>query len=400
MLGKKIILAITGSIAAYKAAHLTRLFIKAGAEVQVLMTPAATAFITPLTLSTLSKKTVFTNVINEDEWANHVHLGLWADAMVIAPATANTLAKLANGICDNIVSAVYLSARCPVFLAPAMDLDMWQHPAVKDNVSRLSSFGNHLIPVGFGELASGLTGAGRMAEPEDILAFLNDFFSQQQDFAGKRVLVTAGPTYEPLDPVRFIGNRSSGKMGIAIAETFARRGALVTLVLGPSKLSASHPNISTLRVETAEEMKNAAVSAFEQADVAVLSAAVADYRPREISTQKIKKTGDHISLELEKTPDIAATLGKMKRKGQLITGFALETNDEIRHALHKLESKNFDLIVLNSLNDPGAGFNFDTNKVTILGRDNKRTDFELKSKADVAEDIVGEILRLSKNLPS
>jgi phosphopantothenoylcysteine decarboxylase/phosphopantothenate--cysteine ligase len=398
MLGKKIILAITGSIAAYKAAQLTRLLVKAGAEVQVLMTPAATAFITPLTLSTLSKKTVFTNVVNEREWANHVELGCWADAMVIAPATANTLAKLANGICDNIVSAVYLSARCPVFLAPAMDLDMWQHPAVKDNISRLSSFGNHLIPVGYGELASGLTGEGRMAEPEDILTLLDDFFSRQQDFAGKKVLVTAGPTYEPLDPVRFIGNRSSGKMGIAIADAFARRGALVTLVLGPSKLSATHPNVSTLRVETAEEMKAAAVSAFQHADIAVLSAAVADYRPRDVSTQKIKKAGDHISLELEKTPDIAATLGKIKRKEQIIAGFALETNDEIQHALQKLENKNFDLIVLNSLNDPGAGFNFDTNKVTILGRDNKRTDFELKSKAAVADDIVEEILRLSKSL--
>jgi phosphopantothenoylcysteine decarboxylase/phosphopantothenate--cysteine ligase len=392
MLGKKIILAVTGSIAAYKAAHLVRLLVKNGAEVQVLMTPAATEFITPLTLSTLSKKQVFTQVISEQEWNSHVELGLWADALVIAPATANTMAKLANGICDSIVSAVYLSARCPVFLAPAMDLDMWKHPATLANVNRLKSYGNHFLPVGYGELASGLIGEGRMAEPEEIVAFLQDFFRGKQDFEGKRLLVTAGPTYEAIDPVRFIGNRSSGKMGVAIAEQFAQRGAQVTLVLGPSKLKPQHPNIETVRVESAQQMYEASVQAFENADIAVLSAAVADYRPAHVAEQKIKKKGEGMTIELEKTPDIAASLGKLKRPGQFIVGFALETNDELQNASEKLAKKNFDFIVLNSLQDAGAGFNFDTNKITILHKDNKRKDFELKTKAEVAVDIVDEVL--------
>lgn len=391
MHGKKIILAITGSIAAYKAAHLVRLFVKKGAEVQVLMTPAATEFITPLTLSTLSKRPVFTQVISEQEWNSHVELGLWADALVVAPATANSLAKLANGICDSIVSAVYLSARCPVFLAPAMDLDMWKHPATQANVQRLQGYGNHLLPVGYGELASGLVGEGRMAEPEAIVAYLEDFFLQKQDFKGKNVLVTAGPTYEAIDPVRFIGNRSSGKMGLAIAEQFAARGASVTLVLGPSRLKAQHPGINTLKVESAQQMYEAALQHFGQADIAVLSAAVADYRPAHVAEQKIKKKGDSMTIELEKTPDIAASLGKMKRVGQFIVGFALETNDELQNASEKLTKKNFDFIVLNSLQDAGAGFNFDTNKVTILHRNNIRKDFELKTKAEVAKDIVDEV---------
>ncbi|MCU0345531.1 MAG: bifunctional phosphopantothenoylcysteine decarboxylase/phosphopantothenate--cysteine ligase CoaBC [Saprospiraceae bacterium] len=391
MHGKKIILAITGSIAAYKAAHLVRLFVKKGAEVQVLMTPAATEFITPLTLSTLSKRPVFTQVISEQEWNSHVELGLWADALVVAPATANSLAKLANGICDSIVSAVYLSARCPVFLAPAMDLDMWKHPATQANVQRLQGYGNHLLPVGYGELASGLVGEGRMAEPEAIVAYLEDFFLQKQDFKGKNVLVTAGPTYEAIDPVRFIGNRSSGKMGLAIAEQFAARGASVTLVLGPSRLKAQHPGINTLKVESAQQMYEAALQHFGQADIAVLSAAVADYRPAHVAEQKIKKKGDSMTIELEKTPDIAASLGKMKRAGQFIVGFALETNDELQNASEKLTKKNFDFIVLNSLQDAGAGFNFDTNKVTILHRNNIRKDFELKTKAEVAKDIVDEV---------
>lgn len=391
MVGKKIILAVTGSIAAYKAAHLVRLLVKKGAEVQVLMTPAATEFITPLTLSTLSKKPVFTQVISEEEWNSHVELGLWADALVVAPATANTLAKLANGICDSIVSAVYLSARCPVFLAPAMDLDMWKHPATQANVSRLKGYGNHFLPVGYGELASGLVGEGRMAEPEEIVAFLQDFFQEKQSFEGKKLLITAGPTYEAIDPVRFIGNRSSGKMGVAIAEAFAKRGAKVTLVLGPSKLSAQHPNIETVRVESAQQMFEAAVRAFENTDIAVLSAAVADYRPAHVAEQKIKKKGEGMTIELEKTPDIAASLGKMKRPGQFIVGFALETNDELQNASEKLAKKNFDFIVLNSLQDAGAGFNFDTNKITILHKNNMRRDFELKTKAEVAADIVDEV---------
>lgn len=392
MVGKKIILAVTGSIAAYKAAHLVRLLVKKGAEVQVLMTPAAAEFITPLTLSTLSKRPVFTKVISEESWNNHVELGLWAHALVVAPATANSLAKLATGICDSIVAAVYLSARCPVFVAPAMDIDMWKHPATQANVLRLKGYGNHFLPVGYGELASGLVGEGRMAEPEEIVAFLEDFFQKKQDFAGKKVLITAGPTYEAIDPVRFIGNRSSGKMGLAIAEAFANRGAAVELVLGPSKLSAKHPNIRTTRVESAQEMYESATAHFDQADIAVLSAAVADYRPTHVAGQKIKKKGDGLTIELEKTPDIAASLGKMKRTGQFIVGFALETNDELQNASEKLAKKNFDFIVLNSLQDAGAGFNFDTNKITILHRDNKRKDFELKTKAEVAEDIVTEVL--------
>jgi phosphopantothenoylcysteine decarboxylase/phosphopantothenate--cysteine ligase len=392
MVGKKIILAVTGSIAAYKAALLVRLLVKSGAEVQVLMTKAATEFITPLTLSTLSKKPVLTDIFSENGWNNHVELGLWADALVIAPATANSLAKLALGLCDNIVSAVYLSARCPVFLAPAMDLDMWKHPATQENVKRLQSCNHHFLPVGFGELASGLVGEGRMAEPEEIAAYLERFFQRKQDFFEKKVLITAGPTYEAIDPVRFIGNRSSGKMGIAIAEAFADRGAQVRLVLGPTKLKPTHRNIETTHVESAQQMYEAATQYFEQSEIAILAAAVSDYRPQNVAQQKIKKTGDDLTIALEKTPDIAASLGKMKRPGQIIVGFALETNDELKNAGEKLVKKNFDFIVLNSLRDAGAGFNVDTNKITILHQNNKRKDFELKSKAAVAEDIVNEVL--------
>ncbi len=391
-----VLLAVTGSIAAYKAAFLTRLLVKSGAEVQVLMTKAATEFITPLTLSTLSKRKVFTEIIAEDEWNSHVELGLWADALLVAPATANTLARLANGICDDIVSAVYLSARCPVFFAPAMDLDMWKHPATLANVQRLKSYGNHFIPVGHGELASGLVGEGRMAEPEGIVAFLERFFQQKQELKGKKALVTAGPTYEPLDPVRFLGNHSSGKMGVAIAEEMAKRGAAVTLILGPSRLSTSQPGVQTIRVQTAQQMFEAASQHFAQADIAVLAAAVADYRPKVFATEKIKKTGNEMTLELEKTVDIAATLGKEKRPGQVMIGFALETNDELNHAADKLKRKNFDFIVLNSMRDAGAGFNFDTNKITILHRGNMRQDFELKPKSEVAQDIVNEISALCR----
>ena len=395
MRGKKILLAISGSIAAYKAAFLTRSFIKAEAEVQVIMTPSATAFISPLTLSTLSKNQVITEVISEEAWNNHVEMGLWADAMVVAPATANTLARLANGICDNILGAVYLSARCPVFFAPAMDLDMWKHEATQRNVNLLKSYGNHFIPVGHGELASGLVGEGRMAEPEYIVSFLDNHFLQGQQFLDKQVLVTAGPTYEPLDPVRFIGNRSSGKMGVAIAEAFAKKGAYVKLLLGPSKLTPAKKNIEIIRTQTAQEMCEAAVEHFPKMDIAVFAAAVADYRPKYVADQKIKKKGEAMSIELERTPDIAASLGKMKKEGQLTIGFALETTNEKENAVGKLERKNFDMIVLNSLRDKGAGFNFDTNKVAILKKGNIYKEFELKSKVEVAEDIVAEILNLT-----
>lgn len=397
LLGKKIILGISGSIAAYKSASLTRLLIKAGAEVQVLMTPSAQGFITPLTLSTLSKRPVFSEVSTESAWNNHVELGLWADAMVIAPATATTLAKLANGLCDNILAAAYLSARCPVFFAPAMDLDMWHHPATRSNVSRLQGYGNHLIPVGVGELASGLSGEGRMAEPEAIVAHLEQFFDQSKDLSGKKILLTAGPTYEPIDPVRFIGNRSSGKMGVALADAAARRGARVTLVLGPSKLSPTEQNVQVIRVETAQEMHDAALQVFAEADAAILAAAVADYRPKTVASEKIKKKGEELQLDLIKNPDIAVKLGQLKKPGQLLIGFALETNDEESNAQGKLERKNFDFIVLNSLRDAGAGFNHDTNKISILFKNNKRRDFELKSKNAVADDILQAMIDLFKS---
>jgi len=392
--GKKIILGISGSIAAYKSAFLTRLLIKAGAEVQVLMTPSAQDFITPLTLSTLSKRPVYSSVSAETGWNNHVELGLWADAMLIAPTTATTLAKLANGLCDNILVAAYLSARCPVFFAPAMDLDMWQHPATRHNVERLLSYGNQLIPVGVGELASGLSGEGRMAEPEDIVTYLERFFAQQQDLAGKKILLTAGPTYEAIDPVRFIGNRSSGKMGVALADAAARRGAEVNLILGPSKLLPQEKNVKVLRVESAQEMHDAALQLFPGMHAAILAAAVADYRPKVVATEKIKKKGEELQLDLIKNPDIAADLGKMKQAGQLLIGFALETNDEENNAQGKLEKKNFDFIVLNSLRDAGAGFNHDTNKISILFKNNKKRDFELKSKNAVAEDILQAMIDL------
>ncbi|MCB0574670.1 MAG: bifunctional phosphopantothenoylcysteine decarboxylase/phosphopantothenate--cysteine ligase CoaBC, partial [Saprospiraceae bacterium] len=362
----KLILGISGSIAAYKAAHLTRLWIKQGAEVQVLMTDSASSFISPLTLSTLSKRAVHSDVHSETGWNNHVELGLWADALIVAPATANTLAKLANGLCDNILSAVYLSARCPVFVAPAMDVDMWHHPATQENIRRLQAHGVHVIPVGHGELASGLVGDGRMAEPEDIVAFVAQVLEQPRPLQGKKALVTAGPTFEPLDPVRFIGNHSSGKMGIAIADALAAKGAEVTLVLGPSHYRPQHQNVKITQVMSAEEMYDACDEVFGDTDIVVLAAAVADYRPKSYSPTKIKKKEGDMSLELEKTTDIAVTLGQKKRKGQVFVGFALETNDEIKNARLKLERKNFDFIVLNSLQDPGAGFGHDTNKISIL----------------------------------
>lgn len=392
--GKKILLGISGSIAAYKAAFLTRLLIKAGAEVQVLMTKAATHFIAPLTLSTLSKKPVHTSVIDEETWNNHVELGLWADAMLVAPTTATTLSKMAHAICDNVIVATYLSARCPVFFAPAMDLDMWQHPATQNNVKKLQSYGNHLIPVGHGELASGLVGNGRMAEPENIIKTLAQYFSSQTDFQDKKVLITAGPTYEAIDPVRFIGNRSSGKMGMAIAEVFAQRGAKVQLVLGPSSLDSKHPNIEIIRVESAAQMYEACAKKFDTMDIAALAAAVADYRPASVADQKIKKKSSTLQIDLEKTTDIAASLGKVKRTNQWMVGFALETNNEVENAKGKLERKNFDMIVLNSLRDKGAGFAHDTNKIKIISKDGSIQPFELKSKKEVAVDIVNHLKKL------
>ncbi len=390
-----ILLGISGSIAAYKAAHLTRLWVKQGAAIQVLMTEAATAFIAPLTLSTLSKRPVFSEVRSETGWNNHVELGLWADALVVAPATANTLAKMANGLCDNILTAVYLSARCPVFVAPAMDVDMWHHPATQANIRRLQSYGVQVIPVGEGELASGLVGEGRLAEPEEIVAFVARYFRQQQDLTGKKALVTAGPTHEPLDPVRFIGNHSTGKMGIAIAEVLARRGAEVTLVLGPTGLLPENTDLQVIRVGSAQEMYAACAPLFPEMDITVLAAAVADYRPALFSEQKIKKKDDDLNLPLAKTVDIAATLGSQKKPGQILVGFALETNNEIEYARQKMERKNLDFIVLNSLQDAGAGFGHDTNKITILRRNGLQTAFELQTKTEAAQDIVEEIVRLA-----
>jgi phosphopantothenoylcysteine decarboxylase/phosphopantothenate--cysteine ligase len=392
--GKKIVLGVTGSIAAYKSAILTRLLVKAGAEVKIVMTASALEFITPLTLSTLSKNPVLTEFIKDEsgQWNNHVELGLWADVVLIAPASANTIAKMANGQCDNLLLAVYLSARCPVFLAPAMDLDMLAHSSTQSNLLKLTSFGNHFIDPTHGELASGLIGTGRMAEPEEIVAHLESFFTNRQKLKGKTVLVTAGPTHEAIDPVRFIGNHSSGKMGFAIAESLANSGAFVNLVTGPTTQHTSHPSVNVKRVLSAEDMYNACVSLFPKTDIAVLAAAVADYKPTIVADQKIKKKDDTLVIELTKTHDIAASLGKLKHNGQVIVGFALETENEKTNALKKLESKNFDLIILNSLNDSGAGFGHDTNKISIIDRQQNVRSFDLKNKKEVANDIVSAII--------
>jgi phosphopantothenoylcysteine decarboxylase / phosphopantothenate---cysteine ligase len=390
--GKKIILGICGSIAAYKSAILTRLLVKEGAEVKIIMTSAATDFITPLTLSVLSKNQVLTEFTSESQWNNHVDLGLWADILVIAPASANTLAKMATGLCDNLLLAVYLSARCPVHVAPAMDLDMLNHASTQKNLATLKSFSNTIIEPAYGELASGLIGNGRMAEPEEIITHLNAFFGNSQKLKGKKALVTAGPTYEAIDPVRFIGNHSSGKMGFALAEELANQGANVTLIAGPTQQQTHHSSILVRHVTSAEEMYNACMSLFDNSDITVLSAAVADYKPTVVADQKIKKKDGHLNLELTKTHDIADSLGKIKHNGQIIVGFALETEHEHTNAQKKLETKNFDLIVLNSLNDAGAGFGHDTNKITILGKNQPVKTFDLKSKKEVARDIVSVIL--------
>lgn len=391
--GKKILLGVSGSIAAYKSAVLTRLLIKSGAEVKVVMTPSAHEFITPLTLATLSKNPVFTTFSKDEsgQWNNHVELGLWADAILLAPATANTLAKMATGICDNLLMAVYLSARCPVFFAPAMDLDMLQHPSTKNNIGKLISWGNYQINPNHGELASGLVGTGRMAEPEEIVNHLNHFFTAGP-LAGKKALVTAGPTYEAIDPVRFIGNHSTGKMGFAIAEELSLQGAKVTVVTGPTNVKVQTKGIDVVPVISAEEMYQACVERFSSADIIVLSAAVADYKPAKAAGQKIKKTDQALTLELVNTQDIAAELGKLKKNGQIIVGFALETENERANAEKKLASKKFDLIVLNSLQDAGAGFGHDTNKITLIDRHKNVKEFNLKSKKEVAGDIVTAII--------
>ncbi|MEO6731619.1 MAG: bifunctional phosphopantothenoylcysteine decarboxylase/phosphopantothenate--cysteine ligase CoaBC [Ferruginibacter sp.] len=390
--GKKVLIGITGSIAAYKAAPLTRLLIKAGAEVKIIMTPAAKDFISPLSLSTLSKNVVLTDLATNDSWSNHVMLGRWADVMLIAPLSCNTLAKMAAGICDNLLMAVYLSATCKVVVAPAMDEDMWLHPSTKNNIKQIASFGNYIIPVESGELASGLNGEGRMTEPESIVQWLDNFFIGDQPLKGKRAMVTAGPTYEQIDPVRFIGNHSSGKMGIAIAYELQKRGAEVTLILGPTSLEVA--GITVIRVGSAAEMFDACVSLFDQMDIAVMSAAVADYAPAEMHSEKIKKTGDDLSIILKKTKDILKHLGEIKKSGQLLIGFALETNNEEAYAKKKLAEKNADMIVLNSLNDAGAGFGHDTNKITIFDKLGNTHYFDTKSKAAVAEDIVNLIIQL------
>lgn len=400
--GKKILIGVTGSIAAYKSAILIRLLIREGSEVRVVMTPLAKEFITPLTLATLTKSPVFIDFFNSSngDWHSHIDLGLWADAYLIAPATANSMAKMAGGIADNLLLTTYLSARCAVFIAPAMDLDMLNHPATRKNIDILKSYGNIILEPATGELASGLIGKGRMEEPEMIISALKNHFGAslkkkvKQHLKGKTILVTAGPTYEPLDAVRFIGNYSSGKMGFALAEELADRGASVILVSGPVSLKPLHSNISYYPVHTAHEMQSRCVSFFKNADGAILAAAVADYRPKSPVTHKIKRAPGDLVVELEPNPDIAAELGKIKQPGQFLAGFALETDNEMANAKEKLLKKNFDFIVLNSLQDKGSGFGTNTNKISIIGKSNKTTQYELKSKQEVASDIINYLVKL------
>jgi phosphopantothenoylcysteine decarboxylase/phosphopantothenate--cysteine ligase len=398
--GKKILLGITAGIAAYKTASLVRLFIKLGADVKVIMTPASKDFITPLTLSTLSRNPVHSTFYDKEEenevWNNHVDLGLWADYFLIAPATANTLSKMANGTCDNLLLATYLSAKCPVYFAPAMDLDMYIHPSTKESLDKLHSFGTILIPAASGELASGLVGEGRMAEPQDILSFIENDVLLKLPLRGKKVLITAGPTYEAIDPVRFIGNYSSGKMGFAIANAAANLGAEVILISGPTHQQIKHSFVKRIDVVSADDMYDQAHKYFNEVDIALLSAAVADYKPKNVAHQKIKKKDSSLAMELAPTKDILASLGFIK-KHQFLVGFALETNNEIENAKNKLQRKNLDLIVLNSLQDKGAGFATNTNKITIIDKDLNEKPFELKSKAAVAKDIINEIISRIKN---
>lgn len=391
--GKKIVLGITGSIAAYKAAVLIRLLIKKGAEVQVVITPAGKEFITPITLSALTSKPVISEFFaqRDGSWHSHVALGQWADAMLVAPATASSIGKMAHGIADNMLITTYLSMKAPVFVAPAMDLDMFAHPSTTANLNTLRSYGNHIIEPAEGELASHLVGKGRMEEPENIVAYLERYFAQRDELAGKKIVITAGPTYEKIDPVRFIGNYSSGKMGFALAEECAARGAEVTLVAGPVQMKASHPAIRRIDVESCAEMYEATTAAFTEANAAILCAAVADFTPETTADTKIKREGDDPVLRLKPTHDIAAALGRMKQPHQHLVGFALETNDETAHAQDKLRRKNLDFIVLNSLRDAGAGFRHDTNKVTIISESDIK-EYPLKSKTEVAKDIVDELV--------
>lgn len=392
--GKKILLGITGSIAAYKSVYLVRLLVKAGADVKVIMTPSAKDFVSKLTLSTLSRNIVLTDLFDDESWANHAMLGRWADLMIIAPLSCNTLSKMASGQCDNLLLATYLSATCPVVVAPAMDEDMWHHPSTIKNIHQLESFGNFIIPVEKGELASGLFGDGRMAEPEQIILFIVSHFFLPKELTGKKALVSAGPTYEAIDPVRFIGNHSSGKMGIAIAKELHRRGADVTLIAGPMQHELSANGMDIVKVTTAEEMFQACEKVFDKMDITVMSAAVSDYTPVTTAKEKIKKKEDKIIIELSKTKDILKSLGEKKKPDQVLVGFALETNDEKKNALEKLASKKADLIVLNSLNDEKAGFGYDTNKISIFGKDGKEFHFESKTKQEVAKDIIDTIIQL------
>ena len=393
--GKKVLIGVTGGIAAYKSARLVRQFIKYGAEVKVVMTPSAKDFVTPLTLSTLSKNEVFSSFYNEEDenaqWNNHVDLGLWADLMVIAPATANTLSKMASGTSDNLLLATYLSAKCPVYFAPAMDLDMYKHPSSLQSFKTLQSFGNIMIPAGSGELASGLHGEGRMAEPEEIAAFIEQHLKASAPLLHKKVIITAGPTYEAIDPVRFIGNHSSGKMGYELAKQAAKQGANVILVSGPSSLTIVDDSVTLIRVNTAQQMYDEVHKHYDSVDVGIAAAAVSDYRPKVVADQKIKKAGEEMTIVLEKSPDILLSMGQHK-KNQLLVGFALETENEIANAKKKLEKKNLDFIVLNSLNDKGAGFKKDTNKITIIDKAHNSKSFDLKSKAEVAKDIINEVI--------
>lgn len=397
MEGKKIVLGITGSIAAYKAAVLTRALIKKGAEVQIVITPAGKEFITPITLSALTSKPVISEFFAQRDgtWHSHVDLGLWADAMLIAPATASTIGKMAHGIADNMLVTTYLSMKAPVFVAPAMDLDMFAHPSTQHNLNILRSYGNHIIEPASGELASHLTGKGRMEEPEKIVEVLENFFAQSQRLAGKKILITAGPTYEKIDPVRFIGNYSSGKMGYALAESCAESGAEVILISGPVSLSTRHPAIRRIDVESAEEMYKAATEFYPACDAGILCAAVADFTPETVAPNKIKREKDDLLIKLKPTRDIAAALGQMKQPHQRLIGFALETHDELAHAQEKRKRKNFDFIVLNSLNDKGAGFRYDTNKITIVD-ESGHTPYPLKSKQEAANDIIGKLASILK----
>jgi phosphopantothenoylcysteine decarboxylase/phosphopantothenate--cysteine ligase len=396
MKGKRILLGISGGIAAYKCCALVRLMVKAGAHVQVVLTPDAAEFVSPLTLSVLSKNRVLSAFSTQDgQWNNHVDLALQSDLLIIAPATANTLGKMANGLCDNLLLATYLSAKCTVMFAPAMDLDMHEHPSVKQNIKQLISYGNHLIPAESGELASGLVGAGRMAEPETIMQHMVNYFDGDKKLKGKQVLVTAGPTHEAVDPVRFIGNHSTGKMGLAIATAFAAQGAEVILICGPGVQQLnSTSNINRIDVITATEMQQACVQHFKKADITIMAAAVADYKPAQAATQKIKKKGENLIIDLVKNPDILQDLGTKKTAKQLLIGFALETQNELAHAKDKLKRKNLDAIILNSLNDKGAGFGADTNKVTFIFKSKKNKALPLMSKQKVAEELVLEVIKL------